>query len=241
MRCNNCDTDVTPLWRKGSNGSDVCNACGLYYKIHGVDRPKSMKKDEVRQRHRVRKNTISVSHQDSTYDEMLNEKNEKHVKKTMITAIEEENSQEKPRNKKKESKKQKGSKENFCVNLAEYKRQTRGSDSERTEIVGITPVVKEELHFEENFYTGHDYVSLFSSAVNCNYDDSFDCDFTNEIKFRKSREIKKALFNNEDLRNFMIPENEIECTKIEDEKTDELSEAERVAVAGLLALSKLIK
>lgn len=28
-------------------GEPVCNACGLYYKLHGVKRPLSMKKDAI--------------------------------------------------------------------------------------------------------------------------------------------------------------------------------------------------
>jgi hypothetical protein len=28
-------------------GEPVCNACGLYYKLHGVNRPLAMKKDSI--------------------------------------------------------------------------------------------------------------------------------------------------------------------------------------------------
>ena len=34
--CSNCSTQLTSLWRKGEDGKPVCNACGLYYKLHKV-------------------------------------------------------------------------------------------------------------------------------------------------------------------------------------------------------------
>ena len=36
--CANCKTTQTTLWRRNSNGEPVCNACGLYYKLHSVSR-----------------------------------------------------------------------------------------------------------------------------------------------------------------------------------------------------------
>ena len=32
--CANCKTTQTTLWRRNSNGETVCNACGLYHKLH---------------------------------------------------------------------------------------------------------------------------------------------------------------------------------------------------------------
>ena len=34
--CANCGTTTTTLWRRNQNGDPVCNACGLYYKLHNV-------------------------------------------------------------------------------------------------------------------------------------------------------------------------------------------------------------
>lgn len=34
--CANCETTNTTLWRRNNNGDPVCNACGLYYKLHNV-------------------------------------------------------------------------------------------------------------------------------------------------------------------------------------------------------------
>ncbi|EGV60555.1 hypothetical protein PSN45_001682 [Yamadazyma tenuis] len=39
LQCSNCQTKTTPLWRKSNNGDLLCNACGLFYKLHGVLRP----------------------------------------------------------------------------------------------------------------------------------------------------------------------------------------------------------
>ncbi|CAH2354084.1 hypothetical protein CLIB1423_14S01662 [[Candida] railenensis] len=41
LQCTNCQTRTTPLWRKSSSGDLLCNACGLFYKLHGVLRPLS--------------------------------------------------------------------------------------------------------------------------------------------------------------------------------------------------------
>ena len=35
-QCNNCGTQKTTLWRRDAAGQAVCNACGLYYKLHQV-------------------------------------------------------------------------------------------------------------------------------------------------------------------------------------------------------------
>lgn len=52
IRCSNCDTVNTPLWRRNSQGEPLCNACGLFYKLHGVVRPLSLKTDVVKRRNR---------------------------------------------------------------------------------------------------------------------------------------------------------------------------------------------
>jgi hypothetical protein len=52
LSCNNCNTTTTTLWRRNSQGEPVCNACGLYYKLHNVPRPLTMKKDGIQTRKR---------------------------------------------------------------------------------------------------------------------------------------------------------------------------------------------
>lgn len=51
--CSNCGTEKTPLWRRSVSGDPLCNACGLFYKLHGVNRPLSLKKDVIQRRNRA--------------------------------------------------------------------------------------------------------------------------------------------------------------------------------------------
>ena len=55
VRCSNCETQITSLWRRNQDGNSVCNACGLYFKLHNVARPKAMKKDVIQTRKRKQK------------------------------------------------------------------------------------------------------------------------------------------------------------------------------------------
>nr|CAH8848744.1 unnamed protein product [Trichobilharzia regenti] len=50
--CANCRTSHTTLWRRNQQGDSVCNACGLYYKLHHINRPLSMKKEVIQTRNR---------------------------------------------------------------------------------------------------------------------------------------------------------------------------------------------
>ncbi|KAF8568185.1 hypothetical protein P879_01731 [Paragonimus westermani] len=53
--CSNCETSQTTLWRRNIDGQPVCNACGLYQKLHGRTRPSSMRKDAIQTRKRKSK------------------------------------------------------------------------------------------------------------------------------------------------------------------------------------------
>ncbi|CAF1554604.1 unnamed protein product, partial [Adineta steineri] len=56
LQCANCQTQNTTLWRRNSEGEPVCNACGLYYKLHQIARPMNMVKPGIQTRRRKQKN-----------------------------------------------------------------------------------------------------------------------------------------------------------------------------------------
>lgn len=53
QECTNCHTKTTPLWRRNPQGEPLCNACGLFLKLHGTTRPLSLKTDVIRKRNRL--------------------------------------------------------------------------------------------------------------------------------------------------------------------------------------------
>lgn len=59
LQCANCQTQNTTLWRRNSEGEPVCNACGLYYKLHQIARPLNMVKPGIQTRRRKPKNSNS--------------------------------------------------------------------------------------------------------------------------------------------------------------------------------------
>ena len=59
--CTNCFTQTTPLWRRNPEGHPLCNACGLFLKLHGVVRPLSLKTDVIKKRNRGSGNSVPVS------------------------------------------------------------------------------------------------------------------------------------------------------------------------------------
>ncbi|XP_025757650.1 erythroid transcription factor-like isoform X3 [Oreochromis niloticus] len=66
-QCVNCLTERTTLWRRNSAGEAVCNACGLYYRLHRVNRPLALKKDGIQTRKRkvVTKNKRKTDQSDT--------------------------------------------------------------------------------------------------------------------------------------------------------------------------------
>ncbi|KAI8839384.1 hypothetical protein BJ741DRAFT_520167, partial [Chytriomyces cf. hyalinus JEL632] len=50
--CTNCQSTHTSLWRRDAAGNPICNACGLFFKLHGVQRPAELRKDVIRKRNR---------------------------------------------------------------------------------------------------------------------------------------------------------------------------------------------
>ncbi|XP_067888244.1 transcription factor GATA-6 isoform X1 [Heterodontus francisci] len=66
LACANCHTTTTTLWRRNAEGEPVCNACGLYMKLHGVPRPLAMKKEGIQTRKRKPKNLNKSKNTSST-------------------------------------------------------------------------------------------------------------------------------------------------------------------------------
>ncbi|KAG1472617.1 hypothetical protein G6F56_001433 [Rhizopus delemar] len=60
-QCTNCATTTTPLWRRNPEGQPLCNACGLFLKLHGVVRPLSLKTDIIKKRNRNAPKTMPIS------------------------------------------------------------------------------------------------------------------------------------------------------------------------------------
>ncbi|CAK5265558.1 unnamed protein product, partial [Mycena citricolor] len=67
-QCFNYHTTTTPLWRKDDEGRTFCNACGLFYKLHGTPRPISMKSVVIRKRsrHEVQVRAQAQAHMDAS-------------------------------------------------------------------------------------------------------------------------------------------------------------------------------
>ncbi|KAK4231050.1 putative nitrogen catabolic enzyme regulatory protein area, partial [Podospora fimiseda] len=59
--CTNCFTQTTPLWRRNPEGHPLCNACGLFLKLHGVVRPLSLKTDVIKKRNRGTGSLVGAS------------------------------------------------------------------------------------------------------------------------------------------------------------------------------------
>ncbi|SCV71909.1 BQ2448_4603 [Microbotryum intermedium] len=54
VKCLNCQTTNTPLWRRDADGRPLCNACGLFRNLHGVDRPANLNTGVIKKRNRAR-------------------------------------------------------------------------------------------------------------------------------------------------------------------------------------------
>ncbi|KAK4515516.1 TIM23 complex component [Mucor velutinosus] len=71
-RCTNCRTGNTPLWRRNPQGQPLCNACGLFLKLHGTVRPLSLKTDIIKKRNRSgsqKESTTNTATSTGTNDE----------------------------------------------------------------------------------------------------------------------------------------------------------------------------
>ncbi len=81
--CTNCFTQTTPLWRRNPGGQPLCNACGLFLKLHGVVRPLSLKTDIIKKRNRGSGNTIPIGTASTRSSKKASRKNS--VQQTPVT------------------------------------------------------------------------------------------------------------------------------------------------------------
>lgn len=86
--CANCRTTTTPLWRRDESGNTICNACGLYYKLHGMHRPVSMKRSVIKRRKRVvvaeTSSSASASPPEEKLDEVSTEDKQHHHRQVVV-------------------------------------------------------------------------------------------------------------------------------------------------------------
>ena len=66
VSCHNCSTTTTTLWRRTPDGKVVCNACGLYQKVHNQPRPISLKKENLQTRKRKQMKGMVLHNVDPT-------------------------------------------------------------------------------------------------------------------------------------------------------------------------------
>lgn len=48
--CSHCHTRQTSVWRRSKTGEQLCNACGVYIRLRGVERPLSLKRKKIKPR-----------------------------------------------------------------------------------------------------------------------------------------------------------------------------------------------
>ncbi|CAI2351610.1 unnamed protein product [Caenorhabditis sp. 36 PRJEB53466] len=72
-RCSNCSTAKTTAWRRDLAGKLVCNACGLYYRLHRTHRPVHMRKDFIQQRFRrkIKEEESPTTSQSAMFSQLL--------------------------------------------------------------------------------------------------------------------------------------------------------------------------
>ncbi|KAG2229221.1 hypothetical protein BDF21DRAFT_74123 [Thamnidium elegans] len=88
-QCSNCQTTTTPLWRRDPQGHPLCNACGLFLKLHGAVRPLSLKTDVIKKRNRS-STTVTTPHK-QTSKTIKSYAKQKHVKSDEKLLIERRN------------------------------------------------------------------------------------------------------------------------------------------------------
>ncbi|KAJ7676511.1 hypothetical protein DFH06DRAFT_953848, partial [Mycena polygramma] len=48
--CSHCHTHRTSVWRRSKAGARLCNACGVYARLKGRDRPLALRRNKIKPR-----------------------------------------------------------------------------------------------------------------------------------------------------------------------------------------------
>ncbi|KAJ7310610.1 hypothetical protein DFH08DRAFT_667091, partial [Mycena albidolilacea] len=51
-KCSHCGTYKTSVWRRNKDGERLCNACGVYYRVNGKERPLTISQTKIKPRAR---------------------------------------------------------------------------------------------------------------------------------------------------------------------------------------------
>ncbi|KAJ7438757.1 hypothetical protein FB451DRAFT_1060023 [Mycena latifolia] len=49
-KCSHCFTRQTSVWRRSKTGAQICNACGVYARLRGKERPLSLRRNKIKPR-----------------------------------------------------------------------------------------------------------------------------------------------------------------------------------------------
>ena len=86
IECSNCGVTKSSEWRRNPSGQPVCNACGLYFKLHLKNRPIHMRRDFIAHRKRtpannsmhfidIHSNSVSNNLIENTITDQINSNN----------------------------------------------------------------------------------------------------------------------------------------------------------------------
>ena len=59
--CSHCHTHRTSVWRRSKTGAQLCNACGVYARLRGKERPLSLKRKKIKPRTKHASISVSIS------------------------------------------------------------------------------------------------------------------------------------------------------------------------------------
>lgn len=213
LKCSNCETQITPLWRKRGDGTYLCNACGLYRKIHGMDRPKEMKTDVVRHRRRSQKNMINWRENVEMFNESQQSSEDSKCSNSSLLQEYGSNSET----------------ENICI-------------SDKGDKKAINKKIQEKKKKKEVMHKSRDQIKKSNGDIatesddtnqsDLSYDDNFDYTILTNLKnYRKQKSSSMSKTKNNSKKQKKNKE-------IEQLIVNTCTEAEIIALEGLIKLSK---